>query len=263
MSGRDPGDEAPEAGEPGDPAPDTLESDKEPEHLQAELGGPLRQIYLVCFEDPNSRRALSWLARAIESSVRPFGSPDAGPRRRVRAIAAELDALGTFLLFSVDTRQRTELTIPDWELARLAHEAGTALVTWADALRAAIGDPAAPPRELDADPDLGVRETALWPAEETDFATEVREVCRMLFGFNCEVGYLKTPSPSETEPAAESPTRRDLRAAAQDLLHLAAFTTTVSRDLPTGDPLHGLLGTLTFRLARLVETLCAGFELPS
>lgn len=267
MSGRDPEDEppVPKAGGPEVPPSDARESVSPGALCGPNFGGPLREIYLIWFENPDARSAVDWLAQTLEVSVRVFGTPDAGLRRRVRVIAAELDALGIFLLGSVDTRERTELVTPDWELARLAHHAGTALAIWADSLRAEIGDPAAESREIKADPDLGVRETALWPAEEASFATEMREVCRILLSFNSEIGLpaARSAFPAIPSKETESPTRRDVRATAQDLLHLADFTTATTTDLPPDDPLCGPLEALSYRLAHMVEILCAGFEVPS
>lgn len=243
---------------PGAPDPASSHASAAPD-----FGGPFRQVFLVWFEHPDARRAVEWLGRAVEVSVRAFGTPDIGPERRVRVIAAELDALSTFLIFGVDGRERSELKIPDWELARLAHEAGASLATWADSLRAAIGDLQSPSRGLGSDHHFGVRETALWPAEESELAYELREICRMLFGFNREIGLREAPanaSLAQPEIDPESSTRRDVRAAAQDLLHLASFATATTADLPSDDSLQGSLSGLSYRLARMVETLCAGVQ---
>lgn len=231
-----------------------------------EIGGPFRWTYLVWFENPDERRALEELGRGVEVALRVFVSAQEASRRRAHAIAADLDELARFLAHVAVSRVHSSLSIPDWQLAHLAAQTGEALTRWAASLATAlgIGELGQPTEPWDR--DRGLRETELWPAEDSPLAEALRSISRMVFSYARRIGNLTSgaqaaASSRTTAPGAEaSGTYLDIQAAAVDLLHLASFTADTAAELPVGDPLKGLLGRLTYVLARGVEGLCRGLE---
>lgn len=228
-----------------------------------ELGGPLRCTFLVWFDDPGERQAVEQFERMIGPSLAALEPAEPSVRSRVRAIVAELVGLRDVLADIAHEREGSSLAIPEWELARLAASAASAADSWTESIRSALGDadlsmPLGRPGDRPA-----FRETTLWATRDSPLADDLREVARMLFLYVRELSHrCGSPRAVAEEPTRveESTIRRDLRATAVDLLHLASFAAATAEELPQGDGLRGLLDGLVYGLARWVERLCRGLE---
>lgn len=228
-----------------------------------DLGGSFRRTFLVWFDDPGERQAVEQLERAIDLSLGALEEPPAAFRRRARAIAAELLGLRDVLADIANEREGSSLSIPDWELARLAASAATAADSWAESVFNAVSDEDTPVAAAHPGDRPAVRETALWAATGSVLAEELREIGRMLFLYARELAHRCGSPRAVAEPPAKveaSAIRRDVRATAADLLHLASFAAATVDEMPFGDPLRGLLEGLVYGLARWVERLCQGLE---
>lgn len=210
--------------------------------------GAFREVLLEWFLAPAEEATLRRAGRFLEDLLRRADPLPEGEalRARVSAILGDLEFLAAFLQDNVDVRGRSTLNPSDWELAKKAGRDGMRLMLWAEEIFPKVRGGASV--ELDAatwEDAFGFRETALWPLAGSADAQALRDLGVLVYAYARESqgGEVQLP---------ESSTRREVRAAARDLLYLSEFTAQTAA-LADGS-LATALGTLVQRLEGVAQS---------